>query len=349
MPRLKILFNVVKLIQPGTLTDRHAKVQVRLIPGSIMGVVTDLERRKIAILIPCYNEAKAVGCVVADFRRACPAADIFVYDNGSTDETSACARAAGAIVRREPNQGKGNVVRRMFADVSADIYVLADGDGTYDATVAPQLIDKLILERLDFVNVARRTAAELAYRPGHRFGNRLLTGLVRKIFGRQFTDMLSGYKILSHRFVKSFPAFSTGFEIETEISVHALELRVPCLEAEAAYGARMEGSTSKLRTYADGLRILLLIARLIKDERPFLFFGLWGIFLIVSALGLSIPIWEVFLETGTVPRFPTAILCVGMVLSGILSILVGLILEMVTRTRIEMKRLFYLNVPQERG
>jgi glycosyltransferase involved in cell wall biosynthesis len=313
------------------------------------GVATDLERRKVAILIPCYNEAKAIGRVVADFRRACRAADIYVYDNSSTDQTSEYARAAGAIVRHEPNQGKGNVVRRMFADVSADVYVLADGDGTYDAAAAPQLIDKLILERLDFVNVARRTTGELAYRPGHRFGNHLLTGLVRKIFGRQFTDMLSGYKILSRRFVKSFPATSSGFEIETEISVHALELRVPCAEVPAAYGARMEGSTSKLRTYADGFRILLLIARLIKDERPLLFFGLCGIFLVALALGLSIPILEVFLETGTVPRFPTAILCVGIVLSGILSILVGLILEMVTRTRLEMKRLFYLNVPQERG
>jgi glycosyltransferase involved in cell wall biosynthesis len=316
---------------------------------SYRGVANYLERRKVAILIPCYNEEKTVGRVVGDFRRACPAADIYVYDNSSTDQTSANARAAGAIVRHEPTQGKGNVVRRMFADVSADVYVLADGDGTYDAAVAPQHIDKLILECLDFVNVARRTTDELAYRQGHRFGNRLLTGLVRQIFGQQFTDMLSGYKILSHRFVKSFPATSSGFEIETEISVHAFELRVPCAEAEAAYGARIEGSTSKLRTYADGLKILLLIARLVKDERPFFFFGLSGTFLIALALGLSIPIWKVFLETGTVPRLPTAILCVGMVLSGISSIFVGLILEMVTRTRIEMKRLFYLNVPQERG
>jgi glycosyltransferase involved in cell wall biosynthesis len=310
------------------------------------GTLADRERRKVAILIPCYNEATAIGRVVPDFRRACPAADIYVYDNGSTDQTSAHAGAAGAIVRHEPNQGKGNVVRRMFADVDADVYVLVDGDGTYDAAVAPALIDKLFLERLDFVNVARQSASELAYRTGHRFGNRVLTGLVRKIFGRQFTDMLSGYKILSRRFVKSFPAMSSGFEIETEISVHALELRIPCVEAAAAYGSRMEGSTSKLRTYRDGLRILFLIARLIKDERPFLFFGLLGIFLVMAAAGLSIPIWEFYLQTGTVPRFPTAILCVGMALSGILSFLAGLILEMVTRTRIEMKRLFYLNAPQ---
>jgi glycosyltransferase involved in cell wall biosynthesis len=304
---------------------------------------------KVAILIPCYNEAKVIGCVVADFRRACPAADIYVYDNGSTDQTSAHAVAAGAIVRGEPNQGKGNVVRRMFADVDADVYVLVDGDSTYDAAVAPALIDKLILERLDFVNVARQPASGLAYRQGHHFGNRVLTGLVRKIFGRQFTDMLSGYKVLSRRFVKSFPAMSSGFEIETEISVHALELRVPCVEAAAEYRSRTEGSTSKLRTYRDGLRILFLIARLIKDERPFVFFGLLGIFLVAAAVGLSFPIWEFYLQTGTVPRFPTAILCVGIALSGILSFLAGLILEMVTRTRLEMKRLFYLNAPPERS
>ena len=207
------------------------------------------------------------------------------------------------------------------------------------------------LDQIPFftVNVARQPASGLEYRPGHRFGNRVLTGLVRKIFGRQFTDMLSGYKVLSRRFVKSFPAMSSGFEIETEISVHALELRVPCLEAAAAYGSRTEGSTSKLRTYTDGLRILFLIARLIKDERPFLFFGLLAIFLVAAAVGLSIPIWEFYLQTGTVPRFPTAILCVGIALSGILSFLAGLILEMVTRTRLEMKRLFYLNAPPERS
>lgn len=314
---------------------------------SALGMVADLERRKIAILIPCHNEAIAIGRVVADFRRACPAADIYVYDNASTDETSACARRAGAVVRREPDQGKGNVVRRMFADVNADVYVLVDGDGTYDAAAAPALIDKLILERLDFVNVARQPVSELSYRAGRRFGNRVLTGLVCKIFGRQFTDMLSGYKILSRRFVKSFPAMSRGFEIETEISVHALELRVPCAETTAAYGSRAEGSESKLRTYKDGLRILLLIARLVKDERPLLFFGLVGTFLVAAAMALSIPIWGVYLETGLVPRVPTAILCVGLALSGILSFLAGLILEMVTRTRLEMKRLFYLNLPIE--
>jgi glycosyltransferase involved in cell wall biosynthesis len=296
-------------------------------------VVTDLESKKVAILIPCYNEAKAIGCVVADFRRACPAADVYVYDNCSSDQTSAQARASGAIVRHEPNQGKGNVVRRMFADVNADVYVLVDGDATYDAAVAPALIGKLILERLDFVNVARRPTSGLAYRPGHRFGNRVLTGLVRKMFGRQFTDMLSGYKVLSHRFVKSFPAMSSGFEIETEISVHALELRVPCAEAAAAYSSRMEGSTSKLRTYTDGLRILLLIGRLIKDERPFLFFGLWGFFLVALAVGLSIPIWEFFLETGTVPRWPR-ILGRGFVL-----VLTGIILDRVVPTLREVNDL----------
>ncbi|WP_246704340.1 glycosyltransferase [Rhizobium sp. P32RR-XVIII] len=295
-----------------------------------------------AILIPCYNEAKAVSKVVNDFKRACPTARIYVYDNNSTDETCLRAREAGAIVRAEPQQGKGNVVRRMFADVDADVFILVDGDGTYDASAAPVLIDKLISENLDFVNGARLSTDEQAYRPGHRFGNYLLTAIVRNIFGRQFKDMLSGYKVLSRRFVKSFPATSRGFEIETEIAVHALELRVPCAEIATNYNARTEGSQSKLRTYRDGFKILLLIARLIKDERPLQFFGLSGFLLVLAALWLSIPIWEVFLETGTVPRLPTAVLCVGLVLSGTLSFLIGLILEMVSRTRLEMKRLCYL-------
>jgi glycosyltransferase involved in cell wall biosynthesis len=297
---------------------------------------------EIAVLLPCYNEEAAIEKVVSDFRLACPAARIYVYDNNSTDMTSLRAREAGAIVRAEQQQGKGNVVRRMFADIDADVYVMVDGDGTYDASVAPELIDKLLAENLDFINGSRVSTDQLAYRRGHRFGNVMLTSLVRNIFGRQFNDMLSGYKVLSRRFVKSFPAMSRGFEIETEIAVHALEMRVPCAEIATKYNARMEGSQSKLRTYRDGYKILMLIARLIKDERPFQFFGLAGLLLGFIAIWLSIPILQEYLSSGTVPRLPTAVLCVGLMICGTFSVSIGLILEMVSRTRLEMKRLCYL-------
>lgn len=297
---------------------------------------------EIAVLLPCYNEEAAIEKVVSDFRIACPTARIYVYDNNSTDGTSVRAREAGAIVRTEQQQGKGNVVRRMFADIDADVYVMVDGDGTYDASVAPELIDKLLAENLDFINGSRVSTDQLAYRRGHRFGNVMLTSLVRNIFGRQFNDMLSGYKVLSRRFVKSFPAMSRGFEIETEIAVHALEMRVPCAEIATKYNARMEGSQSKLRTYRDGYKILMLIARLIKDERPFQFFGLAGLLLGFIAIWLSIPILQEYLDSGTVPRLPTAVLCVGLMICGTFSVSIGLILEMVSRTRLEMKRLCYL-------
>lgn len=299
----------------------------------------------IAVLLPCYNEALTIGNVVHGFRAALPRARIYVYDNNSTDGTAEIARTAGAIVRNEIRQGKGNVVRRMFADIEADVYVLADGDDTYDASAAPKLVRHLIEGGHDFVNGARVSTIAEAYRPGHRLGNIVLTQLVRIVFGRQFKDMLSGYKVFSRRFAKSFPAMSRGFETETELTVHALELRMPCDELPTAYKERPEGSVSKLRTFRDGARILVLIARLVKDERPLQFFGLLGLMLVLLAIGLSIPVIATYLETGLVPRFPTAILSVGLVLLGTLSFFAGLILDMVTTSRQEMKRLMYLSIP----
>jgi glycosyltransferase involved in cell wall biosynthesis len=295
--------------------------------------------------VPCYNEEITIEKVVADFRAALPEATVYVYDNNSRDNTIEVARKAGAVVRKESRQGKGNVVRRMFADIEADVYVLVDGDDTYDAAASRMLVDQLIEERLDFINAMRVSTAKDAYRAGHRFGNWLLTGLVRQIFGRQFNDMLSGYKFLSRRFVKSFPAMSSGFETETELAVHALELRMPCTEVATAYRERPPGSVSKLRTYSDGAHIMMLIARLVKDERPLRFFGLLGLLAVVVAVVLSIPLLVTYLETGLVPRVPTAILSVALVIVGVLSIFAGLILDMTTKTRREMKRLNYLSLP----
>jgi glycosyltransferase involved in cell wall biosynthesis len=300
---------------------------------------------EIAVLVPCHNEGLTIGKVVADFRSALQSSAIYVYDNNSTDNTADAAQKAGAIVRKEPRQGKGNVVRRMFADIEADVYVLVDGDDTYDAAASSALVRRLVEDQLDFINAMRVSTARDAYRTGHRVGNRLLTGLVRQIFGRQFNDMLSGYKVLSRRFVKSFPAMSSGFETETELVVHALELRMPCAEVTAAYKERPPGSISKLRTYSDGARIVMLIARLVKDERPLHFFGLSGLVLIIAAVLLSIPLLITYLETGLVPRIPTAILSVALVIVGVLSIFSGLILDMTTKTRREMKRLIYLSLP----
>jgi glycosyltransferase involved in cell wall biosynthesis len=299
----------------------------------------------IAVLVPCYNEEITIEKVVADFRAALPEATVYVYDNNSRDRTVEVARKAGAVVRKEPRQGKGNVVRRMFADVEADVYVLVDGDDTYDAAASRMLVDQLVEERLDFINAMRVSSAKDAYRAGHRFGNWLLTGLVRQIFGRQFNDMLSGYKFLSRRFVKSFPAMSSGFETETELAVHALELRMPCTEVATVYKERPPGSVSKLRTYSDGAHIMMLIARLVKDERPLHFFGLSGVLSMVIAVFLSIPLLVTYLETGLVPRVPTAILSVALVIVGVLSMFAGLILDMTTKTRREMKRLIYLSLP----
>jgi len=300
---------------------------------------------RIAVLIPCYNEQAAVPAVIRAFRAALPGATIHVYDNNSTDGTAAAARAAGAVVRTERLQGKGNVIRRMFADIEADAYVLVDGDDTYDAAASPGMVAMLLQDRLDMVNGARVSDAQAAYRPGHRWGNAVLTGLVAQIFGNRVTDMLSGYRVFSRRFVKSFPALSGGFETETEFTIHALELRMPIGEVPTPYKERPAGSVSKLRTYSDGLRILRTIVLLVKEERPLPFFALIGAALLLLAMVLSAPVLGEFLRTGLVPRLPTAVLATGLVLLSSLSLTCGLILDSVTRGRKELKRLSYLAIP----
>ena len=298
-----------------------------------------------AVLIPCHNEEAAIGSVVQGFREALPSAAIYVYDNNSSDRTADVAAAAGAIVRAESHQGKGFVVRRMFADIEADIYVLVDGDGTYDPEAVPDLIDLLRAGPLDMVNGARVTGAGVSHRPGHAFGNRLLSGLVRKIFGDRFRDMLSGLKIFSRRYVKSFPALSAGFEIETELTVHALELAMPVAEVETRYFERAEGSESKLSTFRDGARIMRTIAVLVKEERPLQFFSILAVVLAGISILLAVPLLVTFLETGLVPRFPTAILSTGIMILAVLSFTAGMILDTVTRGRREAKRMHYLAVP----
>jgi glycosyltransferase involved in cell wall biosynthesis len=297
---------------------------------------------RIAVLIPCLNEGAAIRRVVEGFRHALPDAAIYVYDNGSADDTVAQARAAGAKVRLEPKRGKGNVVRRMFADVSADVYFLVDGDGTYDPSSAPRMLAALTGECCDMVN-ARRVAAESnAYRPGHSWGNRALTGVVSWLFGSEISDLLSGYRAFSSRFVKSFPALSGGFEIETELTVHALELRMAVAEIDTPYFARIEGSSSKLSTFGDGFRIARTILKLLRDERPLYFFGLLGLMSAAASLYLGVGLWITFIETGLVPKLPSAVLATGLMLSAFLSIGCGLILDTVTTGRREMKRLHYL-------
>jgi glycosyltransferase involved in cell wall biosynthesis len=299
----------------------------------------------VAVLIPCFNEEAAIARVVVDFRAALPGATIHVYDNNSTDRTVEVAQAAGAVVGSESAQGKGHVVRRMFADIDADLYVMVDGDATYDAASAPALVELLRRRQLDMVVGCRVETATGAYRPGHRFGNRLLTGAVRLLFGQRFTDILSGYRVFSRRFVKSFPALSRGFEIETELTVHALELAMPVAELPTPYGARPEGSASKLRTYADGWRILRLIASLYRNEKPLQFFSVLSTLLALAALGLSVPIFVTYFRTGLVPRFPTAILVTGMMVVSALGYACGLVLDTVTRGRKELKRMAYLAIP----
>ena len=299
----------------------------------------------VAVLIPCYNEEAAVGRVVKDFRAALPDAVIYVYDNNSRDRTALVAAEAGAIVRHESLQGKGNVVRRMFADVEADVYVMVDGDDTYHAASAPALIHRLLSEHLDMVNAARVTQVEAAYRPGHRFGNLMLTSLVSFVFGRRTADMLSGYRVFSRRFVKSFPTLVAGFEIETELTVHALELRMPIAEVATPYKDRPPGSVSKLSTFKDGFRILFMIGKLVKEERPLEFFSFAALLLALLSMALAAPIFMTYLETGLVPRLPTAILSMGLMILAFLAIACGLILETVTRGRREMKRMAYLSHP----
>jgi glycosyltransferase involved in cell wall biosynthesis len=298
---------------------------------------------RVAVLVPCFNEEAAVAKVVADFRKALPSAEIFVYDNNSSDRTVAVAREAGAKVRSERRQGKGHVVRRMFADIDADIYVLVDGDATYDAASAPLMIDALVSDHLDMVVGFRVDQTAAAYRPGHRTGNWMLTSFLASVFGQAFKDILSGYRVFSRRFVKSFPVLSDGFEIETELSVHALELALPVAEIETPYYARPEGSFSKLNTWRDGFRILGTILKLYRSEKPLRFFTAIGIFLTLVSIGLAIPIVITYLEQGVVPRLPTAVLSMGLMILAVLLVSSGLVLDTVTRGRREMKLLVYLS------
>ncbi len=302
-----------------------------------------LSSTRIAVLIPCYNEQAAVATVIADFRKALPSAAIYVYDNNSSDRTAAIAREAGAEVRNERHQGKGHVVRRMFADIDADIYVLVDGDATYDAASAPRMIEVLRADQLDMVVGRRLDKSEAAYRRGHRLGNWMLTGFLSSVFGEVFTDILSGYRVFSRRFVKSFPVLSDGFEIETELTVHALELALPVAEIDTPYYARPEGSFSKLNTWSDGFRILGTILKLYRSEKPLRFFTGIGIFLALISIGLAVPIFITYLEEGVVPRLPTAVLSTGLMVVAMLSASSGLVLDTVTRGRREMKLLAYLS------
>ncbi|WP_292418109.1 glycosyltransferase [Mesorhizobium sp.] len=302
----------------------------------------------IAVLLPCYNEELTIGEVVRRFRETLPSATIYVYDNNSKDLTALRARAAGAVVVREPRQGKGNVVRRMFADIDADIYVMADGDGTYAPEDAPQLINTLLTERSDMVVGTRRGVTDDAGRSGHAFGNRIFNRLYKGLFGADFTDIFSGYRVFSRRFVKSFPAVSGGFEIETEMSVHASQLKLPVNEMALDYGRRPEGSSSKLSTFRDGARILWMFAMLVKETQPLRFFGTFALFFLAASIGLMIPVLIEFAETGLVPRMPTWVLSVGLLLLSMLAMVTGLILDSVSRGRAEQKRIFYLSIPAGR-
>jgi glycosyltransferase involved in cell wall biosynthesis len=312
------------------------------VSGHDMAQLTVAGRPTIAVLVPCYNEERAIAKVVTDFRAALPEATVYVYDNNSKDGTADAAKAAGAIVRSETHQGKGYVVRRMFNDIEADIYVLVDGDATYDAPSAPKMLTKLLDDHLDMVVASRVETEESAYRRGHRTGNALLTALVTDIFGRAFTDILSGYRVFSRRFVKSFPILSGGFEIETELTVHALELELPVGEVSTPYYSRPSGSASKLSTWQDGFRILRMVLKLYRTERPLSFFGSFGMALAFCSIGLAIPVFITYVHEGLVPRLPTAVLSTGLMLLAFLSIACGLILDTVTRGRREAKLIAYL-------
>ena len=300
----------------------------------------------IAVLLPCYNEEKTILNVVRGFRQALPRARIYVYDNNSTDDTALKAALAGAIVRTERRQGKGNVVRRMFADIDADIYIMADGDGTYSPEDAPQLVLTLLTERSDMVVGTRRGVTADAGRNGHAFGNRLFNRLYRHAFGADFTDIFSGYRVFSRRFVKSFPALSGGFEIETEMSVHASRLKLPVSELALDYGRRPEGSTSKLSTFRDGAKILWMFALLMKETRPFAFFGMLGLLFMAASLVFMEPVLVEYFRTGLVPRLPTWVLSVSLMLIAFLMGTVGLILDSLARSRAEQLRIHYLSLPQ---
>jgi glycosyltransferase involved in cell wall biosynthesis len=304
-----------------------------------------LPEPRIAVLVPCYNEEATIATVVREFRASLPSSVIYVYDNNSRDATVERAREAGAVVRFETRQGKGNVVRRMFSDIEADVYVLVDGDDTYDASVAPALIGKLIDEGLDIVSGQREATDATAYRRGHVLGNVLLTGLTSLMFGVRLHDMLSGYRIMSRRFVKSFPSAAAGFGIETELTVHAVRMKVPMAEVPTRYKERPEGSASKLSTYRDGFRILLTIAGLMRRERPLIFFTSIFAFFALFSFAIGIPVVIEYFQTGLVPRLPTAVLVTGMMMLAFLSLFTGLMLDTVTRGRWEIKRLRYLAIP----
>jgi glycosyltransferase involved in cell wall biosynthesis len=325
------------------MTAESSRTSATAMPDSVER--SSDQKPRVAVLVPCFNEEAAVARVVGDFRKALPGAVVYVYDNNSSDRTIAVAREAGAVVRKETRQGKGHVVRRMFADVDADVYVLVDGDATYDAPSAPKMIEQLVSERLDMVVGKRLEQSTASYRPGHRVGNQLLTGFLWAVFGRAFADILSGYRVFSRRFVKSFPVLSDGFEIETELTVHALELALPLTEIDTPYFARPEGSFSKLNTWRDGFRILNTIFRLYRSERPLRFFTVIGIVLALLSIGLAVPLVITYFEYGVVPRLPTAVLSTGLMILAVLSISSGLVLDTVTRGRREMKLLAYLAQP----
>jgi glycosyltransferase involved in cell wall biosynthesis len=344
--RLSLIFTVNPrvILMPAINPLPHADIAMALrdraeVPSAVGPFFQPLE---IAVLIPCYNEEAAIANVVGDFRRSLPGATIYVYDNNSSDRTAAVARAAGAIVRRERLQGKGNVVRRMFGDIDADVFVLVDGDATYEAGSAAAMVGLLLAEHLDMVNGARISESRQAYRRGHRLGNVALSSLVGRIFGAGLSDILSGYKVMSRRFVKSMPLLSSGFEIETELAVHALSLRMPIAELETKYSERPTGSSSKLSTYRDGIRIVRTIMHLVKEEQPLSFFSWLSLLLFLASMALGAPVVLTFLETGLVPRLPTALLAMGVMLLAFLSLACGLILATVTRGRQETKRLAYL-------
>lgn len=299
----------------------------------------------VAVLIPCFNEERTIARVVDDFRRALPRAAIYVFDNASTDDTRAVALAAGASVVSEPRRGKGNVVRRMFADVDADVYVMADGDGTYDASAAPQLVQRLVEDSVDMVVGTRSGVTEDAGRSGHAFGNRLFNILYTQLFGDDFSDIFSGYRVLSRRFVKTFPALSGGFEIETEMSVHASQLKLPIAEVPLPYGRRVEGAPSKLNTFRDGFRILRTFVFLLKETSPVRFYGLLAAVVALASIVLAVPLVRTYLETGLVPRFPTAILSTGLMVIAALLATCGLILDSLAFSRREQKRILYLSLP----
>ena len=332
---------MIKSANPATSQERLATPDgLRSLTGDALHVDA-----RVAVLIPCHNEETTVAKVVADFAAALPDAQIWVFDNESTDRTAAAASGAGALVRPVPLRGKGNVVRRMFSDVEADVYVLVDGDDTYDAAAAPLIVARLIEDGLDMVSAARVASQGEAFRAGHRFGNRALSGMVRLIFGRQFEDMLTGYRAFSRRFVKSFPAHSLGFEIETELTVHTLQMRLPTAEIETPYGARPDGSESKLSTFRDGLRILRMIGLLVREERPLQFFGLAGLAALVVSGLLAAPVLFEYLRTGFVPRFPSLIVSASLLMVALLCFACGLILDTVSRARLEQRRLAYLALP----